>query len=194
MRDQYLYQRPKSLDAILDDTAALGFSMASDPQTGALLKTLAAAKPGGRLLELGTGTGISAAWLLLGMDRESTLVSVDTDADTQRIAAKHLGEDPRLEIVCAEGGDWLEAHRESRFDLVFADAWPGKFEHLELALGLLKPGGIYLIDDLLPQDSWPDGHAPRVPELMQRIEALPGFTSVRMAWATGLMLVSRQAG
>lgn len=194
MRDQYLYQRPKSLDAILDDTAALGFSMASDPQTGALLKTLAAAKPGGRLLELGTGTGISAAWLLLGMDRESTLVSVDNDADAQHIAAKHLGEDPRLEIVCAEGGDWLEAHRESRFDLVFADAWPGKFEHLELALGLLKPGGIYLIDDLLPQDSWPDGHAPRVPELMQRIEALPGFTSVRMAWATGLMLVSRQAG
>ena len=47
MRDGYQYQRPKPLDAILEDSEALGFAMASDPRTGALLKTLAASKPGG---------------------------------------------------------------------------------------------------------------------------------------------------
>jgi predicted O-methyltransferase YrrM len=36
----------------------VGFTMASDAWTGALLRTLAAAKPGGSLLELGTGTGL----------------------------------------------------------------------------------------------------------------------------------------
>jgi predicted O-methyltransferase YrrM len=41
----------------------LDFGMASDPLTGALLATLAASKPGGRFLELGTGTGGATAWL-----------------------------------------------------------------------------------------------------------------------------------
>ena len=38
-------------------TAELGFDMPSDMRTKALLKALAASKPHGRLLELGTGTG-----------------------------------------------------------------------------------------------------------------------------------------
>ena len=58
-------------------------SMASEPKTGALLKTLAASRPAGRLLELGTGTGISAAWLLAGMDRAATLITVDNDDAAQ---------------------------------------------------------------------------------------------------------------
>ena len=191
MRDHEIHDRPEILDAIVEDTRALGFTMASEPMTGAFLKTLAASKPAGRFLELGTGTGISAAWLLAGMDRESRLLTIDNDADAQRIAQAHLGGDARIEIILADGGEWLGRIRDESFDLIFADAWPGKFEHLEAALGLLRSGGIYVIDDLLPQDSWPEGHAPRVPELMQRIESLPGFTSVRMAWATGLMLVVR---
>jgi len=35
--------------------------MASEPLVGALLRTLAASKSGGRLLELGTGTGIATS-------------------------------------------------------------------------------------------------------------------------------------
>ena len=53
--------------------------MASEPKTGALLAALAASKPGGRLLELGTGTGLGTAWLLSGMDADSHLDTVDTD-------------------------------------------------------------------------------------------------------------------
>ena len=33
--------------------------------------------------------------------------------------------------------------------LSYADAWPGKFSQLEEALALLRPGGMYVIDDLL---------------------------------------------
>ena len=163
--------------------------MASEPKTGALLKTLAASKPGCQFLELGTGTGISAAWLLLGMDSNSRLTSVDSDPKAQGIAMSHLGKDPRLCLVCEDGATWLQSNQDKRFDFIFADAWPGKFSQLELALNILKEGGIYVIDDLLPQDSWPEGHAPRVPELISKIENLHGYTSVRMAWASGLMLV-----
>ena len=192
MQDEPDRNVPASLDAIVEDTARLGFDMASEPRTGALLGVLAASRPGGRLLELGTGTGISTAWLLSGMDGQSTLLSIDRDPQAQQIAKTHLGGDPRLELVCADAAGWLAENRRQLFDLVFADAWPGKFSQLELALGLLKKGGIYVIDDLLPQQSWPEGHAPRVPELVDRIEEMPGFATLRMAWASGLMLVVRQ--
>ena len=45
----------------------------------ARLAALAASKPGGRLLELGTGTGIGTAWLLSGMDGDARLDTVDVD-------------------------------------------------------------------------------------------------------------------
>jgi len=193
MQDDLTHECPGKLKAILRGTKSLGFEMASEPKTGTLLKTLAASKPGGQFLELGTGTGLSSAWLLLGMDHRSRLTSVDNDPDAQAVAKSHLGSDPRLTLVCADGEAWLEENRDERFDFIFADAWPGKFLQLESALNLLDEGGFYLIDDLLPQDSWPEGHAPRVQELINEIEAMRGFTSVRMAWASGLMLVVKRA-
>jgi len=78
-------------------TRELGFDMPSEPRIGALLRTLAAAKPGGRLLELGTGTGLATACLLDGMDAAAELVSVDTDQEVQAVAREALGHDPRVE-------------------------------------------------------------------------------------------------
>src|SRR5262245_25410557 len=61
MNDRSIPNPPAALQAILRDTAGLGFSMASELQTGSLLRTLAALKPAGRFLELGTGTGVATA-------------------------------------------------------------------------------------------------------------------------------------
>ena len=47
------------------------------------------------------------------------------------------------------------------FDLIFADAIPGKYEHLNETLALLRRGGLYVVDDMLPQPTWPKDHAPR---------------------------------
>ena len=59
---------PAVLAAIWSDTEKAGFALPSDYKLGGLLRVLAASKPGGRLLEIGTGTGLAAAWLLDGMD------------------------------------------------------------------------------------------------------------------------------
>jgi Lipocalin-like domain len=75
--------------------------------------------------------------------------------------------------------------------LIYADAWPGKFSHLDEALALLRPGGMYVIDDLLPQANWPEGHAPKVPALIERLERRNDFVTVKLAWASGLMIVVR---
>jgi predicted O-methyltransferase YrrM len=192
MDDQVIYEYPTTLNSIIDGTEKLGFDMSSEPKTGAILKALAASKPNGKFLEIGTGTGLSAAWILQGMDTHSTLVSVDNDHKAQRVALEHLGEDSRFKVICADGGEWLEQNQDECYDFIFADAWPGKFSHLKLALNILNKGGMYIIDDLLPQENWPEGHAPRVPELISQIENMPNFTSVRMEWASGLMLVVKK--
>jgi predicted O-methyltransferase YrrM len=189
MQDHPVSNSPSALEKIIADTAKLGFDMASEPRTGAFLSALAASKPAGKLAEIGTGTGLSAAWLLMGMDSNSQLLSVDNDSAAQQVALKHLGDDPRLSIVCDDGAKWLQNNQDECFDLIFADAWPGKYSHLELALSMLNPGGIYVIDDMLKQPNWPAGHANHVDELLSVLESKKGVVTVQMAWASGLMLV-----
>jgi len=192
MNDAQIRRQPKAVPGIVSDTEAMSFTMISEPKVGALLATLAASKPAGRFLELGTGTGHGTAWLLTGMDAASTLVTVDPDELVVAVARRHLGSDSRVTFQVADGAEFLRGARPGQFDLVYADAWPGKFSHLDEALALLRPGGMYVIDDLLPQPNWPAGHAPKVPVLIDDIERRTGFTTVRMAWASGLMLVVRR--
>jgi predicted O-methyltransferase YrrM len=191
MNDDEIFSWPARLHSIRVDTEAIGFTLASEPRTGALLRGLAASKPGGRFLELGTGTGVGAAWLLDGMDAASRLVSVDSDASVQEVAKRHLAHDPRVTFYLGDGGAFLKNASNARFDLIYADAWAGKFTHLDLALGLLKIGGIYFIDDLLPQPNWPEGHAANVLPLIADLESRPGFITTRLGWASGLMMLVR---
>jgi predicted O-methyltransferase YrrM len=99
MVDQITQSIPPSYDDILRETTKLGFTMASEIKTCSLLQTLAASKPGSKFLELGTGTGLSTAWILAGMDADSHLTSIDFDESLLAIARLHLGNDPRLSLV-----------------------------------------------------------------------------------------------
>jgi predicted O-methyltransferase YrrM len=192
MNDSEIRRPPAAVAHILAETEELGFTMASEPKVGALLAALVASKPGGRFLELGTGTGHGTAWLLAGMDASSTLETVDTEANLVAVARRHLGSDGRVTFHVVDGAEFLRQSPRP-FDLIYADAWPGKFNHLNEALSLLRPGGIYVIDDLLPQSNWPEGHAPKVPVLIESLEQRQGFITVKLAWASGVMLVVRRA-
>lgn len=174
-------------------TRDLGFDMPSEPRTGALLRTLAAAKPGGRLLELGTGTGLATACLLDGMDARAELVTVDTDPQVQALAREALDHDPRVVFVLEDGGGFIRRQPSASFDLVFADAMPGKYEDLDAALALVRPGGFWIGDDMLPQPNWPEGHEHRVGGLIETFRGRPGWAVTEMAWASGLILATRKA-
>ncbi|GAA2118271.1 hypothetical protein GCM10009759_65410 [Kitasatospora saccharophila] len=182
---------PAVLAAITEGCAALGFAMSCDLTTGQLLRTLAAARPGGRILELGTGAGTGTSWLLSGMDAGATLVSVELDEAVAAVAAEHLGADPRLELVTGDGAALIDSLAPGSFDLVFADTWPGKFHHLDQALALLAPGGLYLIDDLLPQPTWPEDHASSVTALVERLTTDPLLHATYLDCSTGLLLATR---
>ncbi len=66
-------------------------------------------------------------------------------------------------------------------------------KHLDEALSLLSVGGIYFIDDLLPQPNWPQDHAPKVPALINDLENREKFEVTKLDWASGLMIVVRTA-
>jgi predicted O-methyltransferase YrrM len=191
MNDQSIQQVPAALEGIWRDTDAMGFKMASEQKTGSLLRTLAASKVDGRFLELGTGTGVGTAWLLAGMDDGSRLDSVDNDGAALEVARRHLGGDRRVSFHLLDGEEFLRQSAPMQFDLIYADTWPGKFTHLDLALSLLRVGGLYVVDDLLPQPSWPDDHAPKVPALIAELETRRNLVTTKMAWASGLMIVAR---
>jgi len=182
---------PAPLEAIQRDTEAIGFALASEHRTGSLLRALAACKPAGRFLELGTGTGVGTAWLLAGMDASSHLDSVDNNVTVSAVAQRHLAHDSRVTFHLSDGAEFLGRLQPGDFDFVYADSWPGKFTHLDLALSLLRIGGIYFVDDLLPQSNWPDDHPPRVRSLISGLESRPGFIATRLAWASGLMVIVR---
>jgi predicted O-methyltransferase YrrM len=191
MEDLVYITAPNQLPTILEKSRKLGFGMPSEPLLGCLLKTLVASKPGGHFLEIGTGTGIATAWLLAGMDAASRLTSVDTDAAAQEVARQVLASDERLTLCLEDGVSFLQTKQSRSFDLVFADAMPGKYDCLEQALELVKPGGFYVIDDMLPQENWPEGHAAKIPRLLHQLSQHPDFTLLPLVWSSGVAIAVR---
>lgn len=184
-------EAPEAVSKIDIENKAMGFNMPCDDLTGALLRALVASKPKGKFLELGTGTGRSTAWILEGMDSASSLISVESEASYLEVARKMLGEDKRLILINDLGENVLQDQQKGSFDLVFADAFPGKYNHLEEALALLKIGGIYLIDDMLPQPNWPQNHDKNVDKLIAVLENDDRFIISKMNWSTGIILATK---
>lgn len=151
--DDSISKKPKFYAEIEAKTKEIGFSMPSDLYIGALLKTLISSKPESNFLELGTGTGLSLSWMVDGMDSESRISTIDNDPELLEIARYFFGKDERVNIVCADGSEWIKNYVGEKFDLVFADAWPGKYSEIDLVLDLLNVGGFYIIDDMQVQEN-----------------------------------------
>jgi len=183
---------PKAYSEIDKATKLSGFSMASDVLTCSLLRTLAGSKPGGKFLELGTGTGLSASWILDGMDEGSVLTSIDNDPYFLEIAQSFLGNDKRLELICTDGAEWFEENKEKKYDYIFADTWHGKYLLLDEALSMLNKGGLYIIDDMLPQLNWPEGHQEKAIHLISRLESREDLSLTKQVWATGIIVAVKK--
>lgn len=192
MDQSTITEKPKQYQNLLEKSKEMGFTMPSDIYIGTLLKTLVASKPSGKFLELGTGIGLSLSWLIQGMDEDSKIISVDNDASLIEVAKLFFEDEDRLELVCDDGGKWLEEYNGDTFDLIFADAWPGKYSHLDRTLGLLKKGGYYVIDDMKKQPNWPEGHEQKANQLIKSIEKRKDITITKMDWSTGLIVAVKK--
>jgi len=190
MVDSIFPDIPMQYESIAEATRAIEFNMASDMQTGSLLKTLVASKPSGRILELGTGTGLATSWIIDGMDNRAKLITVENNGLLLDIARKAL-RDTRVEFVLADGYEWIQNYLGEKFDLIFADAMPGKYELFEETIGLVKEGGFYIIDDMLPQPNWPEGHPEKVEAFITELERRNDILLTKLNWSTGIIIVTK---
>lgn len=192
MNDMITAGLPLAYEDLLEKCKEIGFTMPSDLYIGSLLKTLICSKPKGNILELGTGIGLTLSWMIDGMDLDSKICSVDNDPQLIKIATDFFGEDERVNLICEDGSVWIKNYSGDLFDLIFADAWPGKYSDLDLTLELLKPGGFYIIDDMLSQPNWPEGHQELVNELIGVLENRKDLQLTKMNWSTGIIVVVKK--
>ena len=190
MTDSVFADIPVQYENIAKATKAMEFNMASDMQTGSLLKTLAASKSSGRILELGTGTGLATSWIIDGMDDKTRLITIDNNELLLDIARKAL-EDARVEFVLADGYEWIQNYSGDKFDMIFADAMPGKYDLFEETIGLVKEGGFYVIDDMIPQPNWPEGHSEKVENFISKLEGRNDLALTKLNWSTGIIIVTK---
>lgn len=187
MNDNIFNNKPLQYQRIANATKEISFDMASDMQTGSLLKTLVASKCNANILELGTGTGLATSWIIDGMAANSRLVTIDNNELLLNIAKEQL-QDARIKFIFADAYEWISKYDGQKFDFIFADAIPGKYDLLEETLTLLNPGGLYVIDDMLPQPNWPEGHNVKAEALIQTLEKRSDLAITKLNWSTGIII------
>jgi predicted O-methyltransferase YrrM len=187
MQDDTFSDIPVQYDSILKLTQELNFNMSSDLYIGSLLKTLVASKAAGNILELGTGTGLATSWIIEGMDKNSKLVTIDNNELLISVAKNNLN-DKRITFVCRDGYEWINEYNGTSFDLIFADAFPGKYDLFEKVFSFLKISGFYIIDDMMQQPNWPEGHSDKAESFIKNLENRKDIRVTKLNWSTGVIV------
>ena len=167
--------------------------MSSEPGVGELLAVLAAAVPvGGRILEIGTGTGFGTAWLVEGLGSRTDVELVTCDIDWERVAEVAARGWPSYAIF--EVGDGLDVlARSGTFDLVFADSPAGKTSGLDQTIAALRPGGVLVVDDMRAGPEVDAQAAVNQAQVRGTLLSSPGLVAVELEHGSGVILATRQA-
>ena len=122
-----------------------------DDEVGEVLQLLAAVLRARAVVEVGTGTGVSGTHLLRGMADGGVLTSVDTEPEHQRLARATFSEagfpPQRARLIAGAAADVLPRLTDAHYDLVLLDGdTADALTLVELALRLLRPGGVLAVD------------------------------------------------
>ena len=55
----------------------------------------------------------------------------------------------------------------------------------------MAPGGLYVVDDMRPQPTWPEGHEVKAAALIETLTKRPDFRVATLEWSTGLVVAAR---
>jgi predicted O-methyltransferase YrrM len=127
-----------------------GFEGSSTPEVGRLLHVLAGQRGRARVGEIGTGTGVGAAWIVSALPPAVPFVKVELDAGRAAAASRLFTDDENVKVL---HGDWHELMPpEAPFDLLFYDGGGKQRPELdgEQVIALLAPGATVVLDDLTP--------------------------------------------
>jgi predicted O-methyltransferase YrrM len=144
---------PELVGAAVALAKTLGFDHSCRPEQGRLLSLLARGWSGGRIGETGTGCGVGLAWMVSAVDPDTSLYSVEIDAERAAAAAELFADHPQVTVI---NGDWTGLRAHGPFDLLVLDGGgKGKDPSVDSPLdprdGWLDVGGTIVLDDFTPQ-------------------------------------------
>ncbi|NIM02432.1 MAG: methyltransferase domain-containing protein [Acidobacteria bacterium] len=155
--DRYLGRWASMDDPVVAEMEALagerGFPIVG-PQVGRLLLALARSIGARRILELGSGFGYSAWWFATATGPEGRVILTEGSSDNAVRARDFLDRAGLGERVEIRVGDALELALEYHgpFDIVFNDIDKQDYPRaLPVALERLRPGGLFITDNMLWQ-------------------------------------------
>jgi predicted O-methyltransferase YrrM len=167
------------------------------PGGGAVLRFLAASLAARAVVEIGTGAGVSAIYLLRGMSPEGVLTSIDVEGEHQRVARESLTEagiaSGRSRLITGRALDVLPRLTDAGYDLVFCDASKAEYgDYLPEAIRLLRPGGIVAFDNALwhgrvPDPAARDPETVAVRELLRHVRDDERLTPLLLSAGDGLL-------
>ena len=172
---------------LADKAAVAGFTQQGAVEVARFIGALTRLVGPRRALELGTGMGLTTYHILSNLPPDGVLDSVESDEALIEVARNAIGEDSRLWLHNRRGEDFIgEALGSEGYDLIFADTWPGKYFLLDEVLRMVRPGGIYVIDDMNHSRDWPDGHEEKARTLLAHLQALEGWSFSYYTFGTGV--------
>lgn len=131
----------------------LGFEKSCHDEEGALLHVLAGRRGILRAGEIGTGTGVGAAWIVSALQPGTPFVTVETEPEVAAVAAALFADDADVLVLT---GDWRRLlPGEGPFDFLFVDGGDAK-DDVEAVLGLLAPRATVVLDDFWFDPAFPD--------------------------------------
>jgi predicted O-methyltransferase YrrM len=105
------------------------------------------------VVEVGTAIGVSTLYIARAMAPDGLIVSFEVDPERQRAARIYLdraGVGERADLRLQDAGEGLAELDHGAWDMVFLDGLKGDYPtHLELALPLLRSGGLVVVDNTL---------------------------------------------
>jgi predicted O-methyltransferase YrrM len=145
-------------------------------ETGRLLAALAATRDG-VMAEFGTGCGVGTAWLRSGVRRGTHILTAELDHALATAAQEIFLDDPQVEVLAA---DWSTLRNKGPYSLLFLDPSVPEDASAEAVADLVEPGGIVVLDDLTPCESWPPITYGRVDVLREGWLTDERFTAVEV--------------
>lgn len=171
-----------------------------DNVTGSVLRLLAAAGGAKAVVELGTGAGVSALWLLRGMLPDGILTSVDPDTEHQRLARQTLVEagygTSRVRLITGDALAVLPRLSDDAYDMVVCDAVRAEnADYLAAALRLLRPGGLVvflgaLADGRVADPAARDPETVALRELTRLVKDHDQLTPVLLPVGSGVLVAA----
>jgi predicted O-methyltransferase YrrM len=181
---------PDIVSRALDLSRRRGFVTSSRSETGRLLAALAASREG-VLGECGTGCGVGAAWLLSGARDRSRIVTAEVDEDLARAVIELFADHDQVEVLT---GDWGALRDHGPFSLLFLDVREAKRSGADTVAEMLAPGGVVVLDDFTPCETWPPMYEGRVDTMREQWLTDPRFTTVEVMVASdaSVLIASRR--